>query len=81
MKALLVAEYREGKLQSGVYDLIAFAKKVDAESAMFLVGSDSELPKFAGTLYLADAAICGEYNPDVHNSCCWRRLAGSNRIW
>ncbi len=66
MKTLLVAEYREGKLQGGVYDLIAFAKKVGAESAMFLVGSDSELPKFEGTLYLADAATCGEYNPDVH---------------
>ena len=48
MKTLLVAEYREGKLQGGVYDLIAFAKKVDAESAMFLVGSESELPKFDG---------------------------------
>ncbi|GAB6194465.1 electron transfer flavoprotein subunit alpha/FixB family protein [Desulfocastanea catecholica] len=66
MKTLLVAEYREGKLQSGVYDLIAFAKKVDAESAMFLVGSENELPKFEGTVYLADAASCGEFNPDVH---------------
>lgn len=66
MKTLLVAEYREGKLQSSTNDLIAFAKKVDAESAMFLVGSESELPKFEGTVYLADAASCGEYNPDVH---------------
>ncbi|MGB5232142.1 MAG: electron transfer flavoprotein subunit alpha/FixB family protein [Desulfoprunum sp.] len=66
MKTLLVAEYREGKLQGGVYDLVAFAQKVGSESAMFLVGSDSELPKFAGTLYLADVAACGEYNPDVH---------------
>jgi electron transfer flavoprotein alpha subunit len=66
MKTLLVAEYREGKLQSGVYDLIAFAKKVGAESAMFLVGSDSELPKYEGTVHLADVAACGEYNPDVH---------------
>jgi len=53
-------------LQSGVYDLIAFAKKVGAESAMFLVGSDSELPKYEGTVHLADVAACGEYNPDVH---------------
>lgn len=66
MKTLLVAEYREGKLQSGINDLIAFAKKVDAESAMFLVGSEKELPKFEGTLYLADVTTCGEYNPDVH---------------
>ena len=53
-------------MQGGVYDLIAFAKKVGAESAMFLVGSDSELPKYEGTVYLADVATCGEYNPDVH---------------
>ena len=53
-------------MQSGVYDLIAFAKKVGAESAMFLVGSDSELPKYEGTVHLADVAACGEYNPDVH---------------
>ena len=33
---------------------------------MFLVGSASELPKFAGTLYLAEAADCGEYAPAVH---------------
>ncbi|MFH0784383.1 MAG: electron transfer flavoprotein subunit alpha/FixB family protein [Pseudomonadota bacterium] len=66
MKTLLVAEYREGKLQSGICDLIAFAKKVDAESAMFLVGSETELPKFDGTLYLADIKSCGEYNPGVH---------------
>ena len=66
MKTLLVAEYREGKLQSSVNDLIAFAEKAGAESAMFLVGSESELPKFEGTVYLADIETCGEYNPDVH---------------
>jgi len=66
MKTLLVAEYREGKLQNGTNDLIAFAQKVDAESAIFLVGSESALPKYEGTVYLADAATCGEYNPDVH---------------
>ena len=56
----------KGSCKAAYYDLIAFAKKVDAESAMFLVGSESDLPKFEGTLYLADAATCGEYNPDVH---------------
>jgi electron transfer flavoprotein alpha subunit len=66
MKILLVAEYREGKLQGSAYDLIAFAKKLGAESAMFLVGSESDLPKFDGTLYLADVKACGEYNPSVH---------------
>jgi electron transfer flavoprotein alpha subunit len=33
---------------------------------MLLVGSESQLPAYGGTLYLADAAACGEYNPDLH---------------
>ncbi len=37
-----------------------------AESVMFLVGSDSALPSYAGRLYLADAGQCGEFNPEVH---------------
>ena len=53
MKILLVAEYREGKLQGSVNDLMAFAKKLGAESAMFLVGSETDLPKFA-----RDAVSC-----------------------
>jgi electron transfer flavoprotein alpha subunit len=75
MKTLLVAEHREGKLQGGVYELIAFAKKIGAESAIFLVGSESDLPKFSGTLYLADVASCGEYNPDVHKQLLLETVA------
>ncbi len=66
MKILLIAESREGKLLGSCYELMAFAEKMGAEAAMVLVGSDSTLPQFAGTLYLADAAAVGEYNPDVH---------------
>lgn len=66
MKILLVAEYREGKLLGCASELMAFAKKLGAESAMFLVGSEKALPKFAGKLYLANAATCGEFNPDGH---------------
>jgi electron transfer flavoprotein alpha subunit len=66
VKILLVAEYREGKLHSSVNDLMAFAKKVGADSTMFLVGSETDLPRFQGTLYLADTKNYGEYNPDVH---------------
>jgi electron transfer flavoprotein alpha subunit len=47
-------------------DLLAFAEKLGAESAMFLVGSETDIPKFTGTIYLADVADCGEYNPVVH---------------
>jgi len=66
MKILLIAESREGKLLGSCYELMAFAEKMAAETAMVLVGSDSALPQFGGQLYLADAAAAGEYNPDVH---------------
>jgi electron transfer flavoprotein alpha subunit len=66
MKILLIAEQREGKLLGSTSDLLAFAEKLGAESAMFLVGSDTDIPKFTGTLYLADVKNCGEYNPAVH---------------
>ena len=66
MKVLLVAEYRDGKLLNSTYELVAFAQQLGADSAMFLVGSDSVLPKYDGTLYLADSATCSEFNPAVH---------------
>lgn len=66
MKLLLVAEYREGKLLNSTYELVAFAKELGAESAMFLVGSETDLPKYDGTVYLADAAKHGDFNPSVH---------------
>ncbi|GFE57377.1 electron transfer flavoprotein subunit alpha/FixB family protein [Geobacter sp. AOG1] len=66
MKALLIGEYREGKLLESSYELFGFAQQLGAETALLLVGSDSQLPAFGGTLYLADANQCGEYNPDLH---------------
>ena len=66
MKTLLIGEYREGKLLESTYELLGFAAQLNAESALLLVGSDSQLPACGGTLYLADAATCGEYNPDLH---------------
>lgn len=66
MKILLIAESRDGKLLGGGYELVAFAGKMNAESIMFLVGSDSVLPKYDGKVYLADVVSAGEYNPDVH---------------
>jgi electron transfer flavoprotein alpha subunit len=66
MKTLLVAEFREGKLRVKYSQLIAFAKELQAETSMFLVGSPSDLPQFNGSLYLADVAKYGEYNPAVH---------------
>lgn len=66
MKTLLVAEYRDGKVLNSTYELVAFAEKLGADSAMFLVGSDSALPAYTGTLYLADAGKYSEFNPAVH---------------
>jgi len=66
MKALLVAEYRDGKLLNNSYELVAFARQLGAESVMFLVGSEAALPRFDGPLYLADAGKYGEFNPAVH---------------
>jgi len=66
MKTLLIGEYREGKLLDSTYELLGFADQLGAESAMLLVGSESQLPAYGGTLYLGDVAACGEYNPDLH---------------
>jgi electron transfer flavoprotein alpha subunit len=66
MKTLLVAEYRDCALLNSTYELVAFAEQLGAESAMFLVGTNSALPAYSGTLYLADAGKYGEFNPAVH---------------
>ena len=66
MKALLIAESRQGKLLPGSYETLAFAKQMGAEAVMFLVGNENALPQFDGQLYLADANDAGEYNPEEH---------------
>ena len=66
MKALLIGEYRDGRLLDSTAELFGFAARLGAETAMLLVGGESALPGYGGTLYLADAALCGEYNPDLH---------------
>lgn len=66
MKALLVGEYREGKTLDCIYELLAFAGKIGADTSIVLIGDAANVPRFAGTLYLADVAKYGEYNPDLH---------------
>jgi electron transfer flavoprotein alpha subunit len=66
MKALLVGEYREGKLLDSTYELFGFATQLGAETAMLLIGSEDQLPAYGGPVYLADAGKYGEYNPDLH---------------
>jgi len=66
MKVLLMCEYRERKLLDTSYELLAFAEKLGADTAMVLIGSEAEVPAVNGKVYLADAAKYGEYNPDLH---------------
>ena len=78
MKTLLIGEYREGKLLDTTYELCGFAAQLGGESAMLLVGSEGELPAYGGTLYLADAAACGEYNPLLHRQLILEAAAREN---
>jgi electron transfer flavoprotein alpha subunit len=78
MKALLICEYREGKLLDSSYELLAFAGILGADSAMLLIGDAANMPKFGGTLYLAAAASCGEYNPDLHKQLVLAAVAREN---
>lgn len=66
MKCLLIAESREGKLLDSTYESLGFAALLGADTAMFLVGNDNQLPAWDGRLYLADAGKYGEYNPKLH---------------
>ncbi len=66
MKALLVGEFRDGKVLGSTYELVAFAEKLGTDPLMFMVGSQDALPQFNGALYLADAAGIGEFNPRAH---------------
>lgn len=66
MKILLVGEYRDGRLLPATYEPLAFARNLGAEAAMVLVGSPEALPVFDGSLYLADVATVGDYQPESH---------------
>ena len=78
MKVLLVGEYREGKVLETTYELVSFANKLGADSAMVAVGTDADLPKYAGTLYLADAAKLSEYNPAAHKQAVLDAVSKEN---
>ncbi len=78
MKALLICEYREGKLLGSSYELIAFAETLGAEIALLLIGSEAEAPKINGKVYLADVQKYGEYNPDLHKKIVLEVVARAN---
>jgi electron transfer flavoprotein alpha subunit len=68
MKLLLVGEYRGAGLAAEVAGLFGFARLLDAEVSMVLVGREADLPAFEGRLWLADVDTYGEYAPDRHKS-------------
>jgi electron transfer flavoprotein alpha subunit len=78
MKTLLIGEYREGKLLESTYELFGFAGQLDAKTALFQVGSEAQLTAFDGILYLADATIYGEYNPDLHKHLILQAIEREN---
>lgn len=66
MKLLLVGEYREGAVLDTTYELSQFAHNLGADTAMVIIGSETDVPKIDGNLYLGDASTLGEYNPAAH---------------
>jgi electron transfer flavoprotein alpha subunit len=75
MKLLLVAEYREGKLLGSINELLGFATELTADTAVFLVGNEQDIPHFTGNLYLADVNAHQEYNPDGHKALLLQAIA------
>ncbi len=78
MKALLVGEYRQGKLLAGTYETIAFAQKIGAEAVLFAVGNEGDLPRFEGKFYLADSEQCGEFAPRSHQRMLMEVISREN---
>jgi len=78
MKALIIGEYRQGKLLEATYENVTFAEMLGAESAMFLVGNEAALPNYGGKLYLADVDRCGEFNPEGHKQLILDVVAQEN---
>ena len=66
MKALLIGESRKGKTLAATYELAEFARRIGAQSAMFIVDAEDDLPKYDGRLLLADSSSCGQINPPAH---------------
>jgi len=78
MKALVVGESREGAPLEATYEVAAFAGVMGAETAMFLVGDEAQVPQWDGKLYLADAAAYGDYNPDAHKALLLEAVGREN---
>ncbi len=78
MKALLICEYREGKLLDSSYELAAFADRLGADRAMVLIGKEAEAPRVNAKVYLADVGQYKEYNPDLHKKIVLEAIKREN---
>jgi len=78
MKTLLVCEYREGHLLDSTYELLGFAARQGAATALVLVGDKTDLPACGGTLHLADVQKYGEYDPDRHAQLVLQAVAAED---
>ncbi len=78
MKALLICEYREGRLLDSTYELLAFAGKLGAETALVMIGDSAHVPRYSGKIYLAAAVRYGEYNPDLHKQIVLAAVEAEN---
>jgi electron transfer flavoprotein alpha subunit len=78
MKALLMCEYRDGKLLESSYELAPFADKLGADKAMVLIGKEADAPRVNTKVYLADAAQYGEYNPELHKKIVLEAMKREN---
>lgn len=78
MKTLLIGETREGKLQDSTYELIGYANRQNAQSALVIIGSETQLPNYSGKIYLGSAQELGEYNPDLHKQIILQAIEKEN---
>jgi electron transfer flavoprotein alpha subunit len=78
MKALLICEYRDGKLLDSSYELTAFADKLGADKAMVLIGKEEAVPRVSAKVYLADVAKYSEYNPELHKKIVLEAIKREN---
>ena len=66
MKALLIGESKQGKIEDSTYELVGFVKQFGMDSAMFIVAKSDSQIAYDGKVYLADSDKYKEYNPDAH---------------
>jgi electron transfer flavoprotein alpha subunit len=78
MKTLLIGECREGKFLESSLELFGFAQGLQAETTLFLVGSEEQTPACGGRVLLADASRYGEFNPDLHKELILTAVAKEN---